>query len=76
MTEDRTTTSFTINSYTVSSVTYNSAKTEHSMITHKTKEQILELAAKDALYAWNGGNFDIDCNENDLHHNSVIEEDK
>jgi hypothetical protein len=60
----------------VSSVTYNSVETEHSIIAHETKEQILELAAKDALYDGDGGDSDIDCNEDDLHHSSVIEEDK
>eukprot|EP00957_Ditylum_brightwellii_P162101 12341296-Ditylum_brightwellii.AAC.1 len=92
--EDRTTTSFTINSSTdvqggsemrqsmgelnsqVSSVTYNSDETEHSIIAHDTKGQIFELAAKDALYDRDGGNSDIDCNEDDLHHSSVIAEDK
>eukprot|EP00957_Ditylum_brightwellii_P062340 4729866-Ditylum_brightwellii.AAC.1 len=60
----------------VSYVTYNSATTEHSIIVHETKEQILELAEKDAFYAGDGGNSDIEYDENDLHHNSVIEEDK
>eukprot|EP00957_Ditylum_brightwellii_P186824 14225640-Ditylum_brightwellii.AAC.1 len=60
----------------VSSVTYNSAETEHSIIVHETKEQILKLATKDALYDGDGGDSDIDCNEDDLHHSSVIEEDK
>eukprot|EP00957_Ditylum_brightwellii_P010205 771040-Ditylum_brightwellii.AAC.1 len=39
----------------VSSVTYNSVETEHSIIAHETKEQILELAVKDALYDGDGG---------------------
>eukprot|EP00957_Ditylum_brightwellii_P181856 13854155-Ditylum_brightwellii.AAC.1 len=54
----------------VSSVTYNSAETEHSIISHETQEQNLELAAKDALYDGDGDNSDFDYDEDDLHHNS------
>eukprot|EP00957_Ditylum_brightwellii_P157989 12026269-Ditylum_brightwellii.AAC.1 len=43
---------------------------------HETTEQILKLAAKDALYDGNGGDSDIDYNEDDLHHSSVIAKDK
>eukprot|EP00957_Ditylum_brightwellii_P178394 13588293-Ditylum_brightwellii.AAC.1 len=67
ITEDGTTTSFNINSH---------AKKEHSINAYETKEQILELAEKDALYDEDGGDSDIECDENDLHHNSGIEEDK
>eukprot|EP00957_Ditylum_brightwellii_P146549 11157290-Ditylum_brightwellii.AAC.1 len=51
--------SFTINTSTVSTggnetrqctVAYNSGGTEQSVIAHETKEQILELTKKDALY--------------------------
>eukprot|EP00957_Ditylum_brightwellii_P202579 15330779-Ditylum_brightwellii.AAC.1 len=60
----------------VSSITYSSAKTENFIVVHETNEQILELAKKDALYTGNEGHSDIECDENDLHHDSAIEEDK
>eukprot|EP00957_Ditylum_brightwellii_P014597 1099926-Ditylum_brightwellii.AAC.1 len=60
----------------VSSVTYNNAETEHSIIAHETTEQILELAAKEAFYDGDGGDSDINCNEDELHHSSVIAKDK
>eukprot|EP00957_Ditylum_brightwellii_P106976 8161528-Ditylum_brightwellii.AAC.1 len=59
----------------VLSVTYNSGGPEHSVIAHATKEHILELTKKDALYDEDGGNSNIECDENDLHNRSVVKED-
>eukprot|EP00957_Ditylum_brightwellii_P057091 4326861-Ditylum_brightwellii.AAC.1 len=38
---------------------------------HETTEQILELERNNAEYKGDGGDSDNECNENDLHHNSV-----